>query len=57
MKAVIQLVSRAAVTVEQQEKREIGQGYVILPRCGGRRYGRDHEENGEKDHRSAPVPG
>lgn len=30
MKAVIQLVSRAAVTVEQQEKREIGQGYVIL---------------------------
>ena len=30
MKAVIQLVSRDAVTVEQQEKREIGQGYVIL---------------------------
>lgn len=30
MKAVIQLVSRAAVTVERQEKREIGRGYVIL---------------------------
>lgn len=30
MKAVIQLVSRAAVTVERQEKRKIGRGYVIL---------------------------
>lgn len=30
MKAVIQLVSRAAVMVERQEKREIGRGYVIL---------------------------
>lgn len=30
MKAVIQLVSKAAVTVEREEKREIGPGYVIL---------------------------
>lgn len=30
MKAVIQLVSKAAVTVEQQDRREIGRGYVIL---------------------------
>lgn len=30
MKAVIQLVSKAAVTVEREEKREIGLGYVIL---------------------------
>ena len=30
MKAVIQLVSKASVTVEQKEKREIGPGYVIL---------------------------
>lgn len=30
MKAVIQLVSKAAVTVEGEEKREIGPGYVIL---------------------------
>ena len=30
MKAVIQLVSRASVTVEREDKREIGPGYVIL---------------------------
>ena len=30
MKAVIQFVSKAAVTVEREEKREIGPGYVIL---------------------------
>lgn len=30
MKAVIQLVSKATVTVEREEKREIGPGYVIL---------------------------
>ncbi len=30
MKAVIQLVSKAAVTAEREEKREIGPGYVIL---------------------------
>lgn len=30
MKAVIQLVSKAAVAVEREEKREIGPGYVIL---------------------------
>ncbi len=30
MKAVIQVVSRASVTIEEKEKREIGRGYVVL---------------------------